>query len=234
MADRRDPGQPVQDEWLSRRWESLAREDAEFYIWTPMADGDDFKASGERDAAHIWALVDANLPKRRTVLEIGCGVGRILLPMRRKFDAAIGVDIAPTMLAKLEANAVAAGLSNVRGVLATDPWESHGPIDLAYSHIVLQHIERWEIITDYFRRVSICLSPDGVFYAHFDTRPATLGYRLRNRVPEALLPRTMQRGVRRIRRSPAQVRSLAASAGFRILSESGAGTEETVFLLKRA
>lgn len=224
----------VRDERMSRRWESLARENAEFYIWTPLADGDDFTASGERDAARIWSQAEPHLVHRRKVLEIGCGVGRILLPMRRNFDAAIGVDIAPTMLARLQENARAAGIGQVEGALADEPWEERGPIDFVYSHIVLQHIERWRIIEDYFARVARCLAPDGVFYAHFDTRPRTFAYRLRNVVPERLLPRTMQRGVRRIRRSPAEIRALVAASGFSVLSESGAGTTETVFLLRRA
>lgn len=213
---------------MSRRWESLAREDAEFYIWT---DGADFTASGERDAARILELAAPYLAGRRTVLEIGCGIGRILLPMRRKFDAAIGVDIAPTMLARLESAAADAGLTNVRGMLAGDAWESEGPIDFAYSHIVLQHIERWDIIADYFSRVRRCLAPDGVFYAHFDTRSRSLAYRMRNRLPEAVLPRTMQRGVRRIRRDAADIRRLAATTGFAMLYEAAAGTADTTFLL---
>jgi cyclopropane fatty-acyl-phospholipid synthase-like methyltransferase len=224
----------ARDERMSRRWESLAREDAEFYIWTPLADGDDFRASGERDAARIWSQAEPHVRQRRRVLEIGCGVGRILLPMRRMFDAAVGVDIAPTMLAKLGENARAAGLGEVDGALAHERWEERGPFDLVYSHIVLQHIERWSIIADYFARVSRCLDPEGLFYAHFDTRPRTLAYRLRNHLPERLLPRTMQRGVRRIRRSPDDIRMLATESGFSVLSESGAGTSDTVFLLRRA
>lgn len=216
---------------MSRRWESLAREDAEFYIWT---EGADFEASGERDAARIWSLVEPHLVSRRTVIEIGSGVGRILLPMSRHFDAAVGVDIAPTMLAKLHARAASRGIDTVRGVLADDPWDAGSAIDLVYSHIVLQHIERWDIIADYFARVRRCLDPRGLFYAHFDTRPATLAYRVRNQLPDALLPRTMKRGVRRIRRPAAAIRELASATGFSTIRESGTGTTETVFLLRPA
>lgn len=224
------PAIPPRDPWLSQRWEAFAQEDAEFYIWT---EGDDFWESGEQDAARIWGLAKPHVARRRTVLEIGCGVGRLLLPMRRHFDAAIGVDVAPTMLEKLEANAARAGVGAVRGLPAGDAWEALAPIDFAYSHIVLQHIERWDIIADYFARVRQCLASDGAFYAHFDTRPRTAAYRLRNLLPERVLPRTMKRGVRRIRRSADDVRALASQSGFATIDESGANTTETVFLLKR-
>jgi cyclopropane fatty-acyl-phospholipid synthase-like methyltransferase len=214
---------------MSRRWESFAQEDAEFYIWTA---GTDFRGSGERDAKRILALAEPHLAQRRAVLEIGCGIGRILVPMRRSFDHAIGVDISPTMLERLKVSAADAGLTQVRGVLAGEAWETMGPIDLVYSHIVLQHIERWDVIADYFVRAQRCLSPDGVFYAHLDTRERNVAYRLRNHLPDAVLPRTMKRGVRRIRRDADDVRRLASTSGFEILHEAGAGTADTVFLLR--
>jgi cyclopropane fatty-acyl-phospholipid synthase-like methyltransferase len=217
------------DDRMSRRWESFAQEDAEFYIWT---EGADFRGSGERDAERILALAEPHLVQRRAVLEIGCGIGRILLPMRRRFDLAIGVDIAPTMLDRLRVDAADARLTEVRGMLAGEAWEATGPIDLVYSHIVLQHIERWDVIADYFVRAQRCLSPDGVFYAHLDTRERSVAYRLRNHLPDAVLPRTMKRRVRRIRRDVEDVRRLATSSGFETLHESAAGTEDTVFLLR--
>lgn len=221
-----------QDVWLSQRWESLAREDAEFYIWTDVAKGDHFFESGVKDAARILAHAEPHLGSRGTVLEVGCGVGRVLLPMSRKFTRAIGMDIAPTMLCKLAENAAAAGRTNVTGVLADEPWERIGPVDFVYSHIVLQHIESWAIITDYFRRIRACLAPSGIFYAQLDTRRPDVLYAVKNRMPEFLLPRNLKRGVRRIRRSRGAVAAMASEAGFEIVRESGAGTVDTVFLLK--
>jgi trans-aconitate methyltransferase len=217
----------------SRRWESFAQNDAEFYIWTDVAKGDDFFASGERDAARILALVEPHLRGHTTALEIGCGVGRLSIPISRRFAKLVAVDISPTMLNKLAANCRAASVANVRGFLSHDAWEAEGPIDLAYSHIVLQHIPDWSAIVDYFRRVSSALAPGGVFYAQFDTRPATIAYRVKTALPDALLPRTMQRSVRRIRREPARIRELAASCGLTLVQELAPGTTDNVFVFAR-
>ncbi len=87
------------------RWEAFAREDAEFYIATgSVPDGDEqarhgFFESGRETAAWILEQVAGELPGQDLAVEIGCGVGRLLLPMAERFSHVIGVDIAPTMLA---------------------------------------------------------------------------------------------------------------------------------------
>src|SRR5690348_3922163 len=114
---------------MTNRWENLAREDAEFYIWTDVAKGDDFFASGERDAKHILDFAGTNLGEARTALEIGCGVGRITLPMARRFERVVAVDIAPTMLDRLRANGVGRGIRNLTPLLAGEPWHRVASID---------------------------------------------------------------------------------------------------------
>jgi SAM-dependent methyltransferase len=218
----------------SPRWESFAQTDAEFYIWTDVAKGDDFFASGKRDAERILELVAPHLRRHSVALEIGCGVGRLAIPISRGFDALVAVDISPTMLGKLSTNCRSASVDNIRPFLARDRWEAEGPIGFAYSHIVFQHIPEWNAIVDYFRRVSGALAPDGVFYAQFDTRPRTLAYHVKTALPDPLLPRAMQRGVRRIRRSRESVHELAGSCGLTLASETGHNTTENVFVFTRA
>lgn len=218
---------------LSERWERYAQSDAEFYIWTDVEAGDDFAASGERDAARIMALCAPHLAGRGRALEIGCGVGRLVIPMSRHFERIIGVDIAPTMLRKLADNCRRDGVTGVTGMLAHEAWDAQGPIDFAYSHIVLQHIESWATIESYVARVAGALSADGVFYAQFDSRPPNVLYHLRNRLPDSLLPRHYRRGVRRIRRSVPAIEQLAATNGFAVAHRSGEGTEQMILVLTR-
>ena len=220
-------------EALSELWESYARSDAEYYIWTDVEKGDDFVASGERDAAQLLTLCRPFLRQRRLAVEIGCGVGRLLIPISREFDRAVGVDIAPTMLRKLADNCGRAGVTNVAGMLAHEPWDARGPIDFAYSHIVLQHIEDWAIIDSYFARVAAALSADGVFYAQFDTRPSNALYALRNLLPDLVLPRRYRRGVRRIRRDVAAIEQLTKRVGLEVERIAGAGSERTILIMRR-
>ena len=215
---------------MSNRWESLAREDAEFYIWTDVAKGDDFFASGERDVERILTYAEPHLRARNAALEIGCGVGRLTIPMSRQFERIIAVDIAPTMLEKLAANCEARDISHVTPMLASDAWHSRMPISFAYSRIVLQHIEEWATIVDYFERISECLSNDGAFYVQFDTRPPNVSYHIKNRLPDAVLPRNFRRGVRRIRRTVPEIRALGEACGLQLSASRGAGSEDTEFI----
>jgi SAM-dependent methyltransferase len=218
---------------MPNRWEELAREDAEFYIWTDLAPGDDFFQSGERDAARILAFAENFLTGTTTALEIGCGVGRLTIPMSAKFAEITAVDVAPTMLEKLTKNCAARQIRNVHAFLADEPWEQDHRTDFGYSRIVFQHIEAWSVIADYFRRIAIALKAGGLLYVQFDTRRPNILYHLRNRLPDAILPRTSRRGVRRIRRTAPQIIDLAARCGLELLQDHGRGSLDHEFLFRR-
>src|SRR6185503_14713083 len=92
------------------RWESFAQRQPGHYIWTSGNPDDpdfmeQFAASGKHE---IEMILDATAPYRTgrgLVVEYGCGLGRLLLPMSERFDRALGVDIAPTMLEGLRQRA---------------------------------------------------------------------------------------------------------------------------------
>lgn len=218
---------------MTNRWETLAREDAEFYIWTDLAKGDDFFASGERDVERILSFARPFICASNAALEIGCGVGRLTIPMSRSFDRIIAVDIAPTMLTKLSANCQARNIEHVTPMLAGDAWHDVVQIDFAYSRIVLQHIEEWATIVDYFRRIASSLAHDGAFYVQFDTRPPNVAYHIKNQLPDAVLPRNFRRGVRRIRRTVAEIEALAQSCGLRVAAMRGSGSDDTEFVFTK-
>jgi SAM-dependent methyltransferase len=217
------------------RWEAFARQDAEYYIAT---DGkkqslDEFFESGRDGAAWILEQVAGELPGRDLALEIGCGVGRLLIPMAEQFSQVIGVDVAPTMLAKLEANCERFGVGNAEPMLANEPWERRGAADLVYSWLVFQHVADFGLIDSTVRRLAGALKPAGAALLQFDTRRPTAAYRLRNALPDAFLPRPWRRGIRRIRRSPSQLAALFDAAGLQLLRELGPQTKEHVFILRK-
>ena len=226
------------NESTDNAWERFARADAEHYILTDRpkyATSEDrvfFAESGRREAQ---ALIAETAPWRSgsaRALEIGCGVGRVAIPIAAHFAEVRAVDVSPTMLEKLRRNCRDANAANVRAYLPNEPWDD-APADLAYSRLVFQHIPNADVIARYLERIGRCLSPDGVASLQFDTRPATFGSRVRNRLPDRVLPRDWRRGIRRIRRSRDDVLELLEGAGLEVLAESGARTSLNVFIVAR-
>lgn len=202
-------------------WERFAQRGAEQYILTGIgtapapAESELFFESGRRDAAWMLEEVGDLLPGGDLAIEIGCGVGRLLIPMSSRFRRVVGVDVAPTMLAKLAGNCERFGAGNVQPALADEPWDQPGQADFIYGWLVFQHIADVQAVEKLLRRIAVAIKPGGVALLQFDTRPRTPLYRLRNALPDVLLPWTWRRGIRRIRRSPAQVAALLRAAGLR-------------------
>jgi len=99
-------------------------------------------------------------------LDFGCGVGRLLLPLAQAAREAVGVDVAPRMLALTQENLAAAGITNATTVLGTDDLANvEGKFNFINSYIVLQHIppERGIRI---IRELLLRLEVRGVFALH--------------------------------------------------------------------
>ncbi|MHC4414416.1 MAG: class I SAM-dependent methyltransferase [Planctomycetota bacterium] len=223
------------------RWEAFARENAESFILgetapagDPAASAERFFESGRKTASRVFEEVADQLRGRDLAIEFGCGVGRLLIPMAERFTRVLGVDIAPTMLAKLEANCERFGVSNAGAMLTGEGWDEAGRADLAYSWLVFQHIADFSVIQANVHRLASALKRDGVAFLQFDTRRSSIPYRLRNALPDSTLPRLWRRGIRRIRRSPGQLAALFDEAGFQRIRERGAGTHQHVFTLRKA
>lgn len=221
-------------------WEHLARDDAEYYILTEDVDfgtpqgQQHFYDSGSADANGIWTQSRRWMDgEPTTAVEIGCGIGRLTLPMARRLPEIRAIDVSPTMLRRLADNCAAAGLDSVRGFLPAEAWDTGRPVDFAYSRWVLQHIPDFGVIEGYVARLGACMRPGAVAHLQLDTRPATIGYRVRNALPDQILPRRWRRGVRRIRRAPAGLRALFARHGFSIAEELNPDSTDHVFVLVR-
>ena len=221
-------------------WEQLARDNAEFYI---LVDDVDFRTpegqehffrTGTEDASGIWQQARKWMDgEPRTAVELGCGIGRLTLPMARRVAELRAVDVAPTMLQRLAENCAAAGIDSVRGFRPDGPWDVGSPVDFAYTRWVLQHIPDIGVINGYLARLGACMRPGAVAHLQFDTRPATAGYRLRNILPDIILPRVWRRGVRRIRRAPSELRAMFTCHGFSVAEELNADSADHIFILIR-
>jgi SAM-dependent methyltransferase len=210
-----------------REWERFANEDPHFYICTELPKGnvEAFWQSGEALVeSELKPLMNRHKVRRGTVLEIGCGLGRLLLPLAGCFELVLGVDISERMVAQATSIAAARGIANGRFLAVDDPGRLctgldpfRGKIDFVYSLFVLQHIDDFGIIEAYIREVSKLLTPTGIAYLQFDTRRKTMLYFIKTALPDALLLRNLRRGARRIRWEPAEIEDCFSRYRLKIL-----------------
>jgi len=103
-----------------------------------------FFDSGEAFIANLLGIINrylAETPIGGRALDFGCGVGRLVIPLCRRFDSVVGVDIAEEMLELAARNAGRFGMANARFVLSDDALSRIGAgYDLVNTYIVIQHI----------------------------------------------------------------------------------------------
>jgi cyclopropane fatty-acyl-phospholipid synthase-like methyltransferase len=111
-----------------------------------------------------------------TAVDFGCGVGRLSIPLARRFERVIGVDVSPAMLNESRKNCSFFGISNAEFVPSDDSI-SRAPfgLQLVHSYLVLQHIsvKRGLVIV---RNLVDRLAPGGVCALHMpiDRDPSRL------------------------------------------------------------
>jgi SAM-dependent methyltransferase len=216
-------------------WELFAQENAEFFIWG-KGTADEFFSSGREDAGMIFESAAPILRRQSRwgrAVEIGAGTGRLALPMSVGFREVVAVDVSPTMLETLRTNAGRAAVDNVRTSLISERWDEAGSADFVYSWTVFQHLESWAEIEDIVGRIALALKPGGAAALQFDTRPASLAYRLRAAVPDPMMPKVWRKSIRRVRRQPADLDKLFARLGLTVASESQRATDLHLYILVR-
>jgi len=82
-----------------------------------------------------------SLLSRKSALDFGCGVGRLIIPLAQIFATVTGVDISPAMLEEARANCKRRQIENVDLVFSDDILSRvKGRFDFIHSCFVLQHI----------------------------------------------------------------------------------------------
>jgi ubiquinone/menaquinone biosynthesis C-methylase UbiE len=154
-----------------RAWEELGRVDPLWAVlttpehrhgrWDPSA----FLASGQREVAAIMTAADQlGLPGRRdTVLDFGCGVGRLARAFRSYFASYTGVDISEPMLLKArEWHREYTSCSFVLNTTADLSLFGSGSFDLVHSKYVLQHLPSQRLVVTYVEELLRVLGPSGL------------------------------------------------------------------------
>jgi cyclopropane fatty-acyl-phospholipid synthase-like methyltransferase len=156
---------------MQREWDQRARENARFYVntaneaWTD----EEFFESGRAtvreeiltDMINICQGMD---PKDMTVLEIGCGVGRVTRALAEVFGTVHGVDVSGEMVRQArEGNRTIANahFHQNNGTDLTVLGDMR--VDFAFSSIVFQHIPSREVIDRYVGEVARLLKRGGLF-----------------------------------------------------------------------
>lgn len=146
----------------------------------------EFFQSGEDHIDRVFdaivSRVDSNFDPSLAI-DFGCGPGRLVLPLARRCQMAIGVDVSQSMLDETCKNANRNGIKNCETVLSDDTL-SHvrSDTDFVHSFIVFQHIptERGLFLMS---RLLDKLRPGGIAALHVTVhRNATRLARLANHV----------------------------------------------------
>lgn len=142
---------------------------------------DDFFETGRRHIQFLMQKLKLLYPDLAldTAVDFGCGVGRLAIPLARRYRKVFGVDISPDMLTESQKNCAKFGITNAEFALSDDALSSvPSQAQLVHSFLVLQHIpvkRGLQIIG----RLAERLAPQGVCALHVPVdRPLSLSKKL--------------------------------------------------------
>lgn len=157
-------------------WDEKARENATYYIssYRPYDQQDDaeFWRWGETLTARL--LEESGLPFTggERVLEIGCGIGRMTVPLARRFREVVGLDVSEEMVRR--AREVLTAEPNARIELGNGidlAGLDDASFDFVFSYLVLQHVTDPGIVRGYLREIARVLKPGGAFHLQVNGAP---------------------------------------------------------------
>jgi SAM-dependent methyltransferase len=187
---------------MQRDWDERARDNVFHYICSERGgwDRESFFQSGEEDYAQLVAPVLCKLgfaPAGKSMLEVGCGVGRVTRSFARRFTTVLALDISEEMLRRgRELNKDFANIVWVWGNGGTLEVVPSDSMDFVFSYLVLQHLPAKELVLSYVREMLRVLKPGGAYCFQFNgcLRP-TMNWK--GRLVWGLIDRSMEphRGV---------------------------------------
>jgi SAM-dependent methyltransferase len=213
---------------MRRDWDERARLDARFFVAFGRREQtrEEFLATAREV---LFAIEEefrrfgpgADL-KKLTVLEIGCGPGRLMLPLSERFGRVIGFDVSGGMVELARENLAGVLNAEARRNSGSDfPEVDNESIDFCYSYAVFQHIPDKEVVWNYLRETVRVLKVGGFLKLQFNGLPSESG------VIEGPLPVTgwsRRSGSLRVR--PASAKSPDTWSGVRFRAEELAGFAE--------
>jgi SAM-dependent methyltransferase len=228
-------------------WDARAEEDAFFFVDNRLdyrkPDLDRFWRGGEEDLDKLLAALGVAVRSDDSVVEIGCGVGRLTRVLAARAADVRALDVSQRMLDVAQEHN--GGLANVTWLLgdgASLTGVDAASADACVSHVVFQHVPDPEITLSYVREMGRVLRPGGwaAFQISNDPaihRPRRGVARLRDAV-KALVGRAPRGQANPAWRGSAvelgALRAAAADGGMEVERVEGEGTQYCLVLARRA
>jgi len=103
-----------------------------------------FFSSGDKHVARVLDLLSTNFGQSAvpgSILDFGCGVGRLAIPFAQIADFCVAVDVSASMLEEARKNAAMASIKNIEFICSNgDLSQINKSFGLVHTYIVLQHI----------------------------------------------------------------------------------------------
>jgi SAM-dependent methyltransferase len=153
-------------ERMRAEWNERAREDAHYFVAFGRRDQDDDEFFAT--AADLVRELESELKRlpadaNRRALEIGCGPGRLMRPMSRRFGEIHGVDVSDEMIERARQKLAGIPHAHPHHASGSDlaQFESDS-FDFIYSYAVFQHIPSADVVFSYLRETVRVLKPGGI------------------------------------------------------------------------
>jgi SAM-dependent methyltransferase len=227
-------------------WDERARENALYFVDNELAyndpDEDHFWAEGDVVVDNILELFDVQIAATNTVLDIGCGVGRLTRALAHRAAEVTGTDVSGEMLTQArEHNASLANVTWLKGDGVSLAGVPDAGVDACLCWVVFQHIPDPQITLGYIREIGRVLRPGGWAAFQVSNDPGihrerqdqrSIGSRLRRltgRAPSGQNdPRWLGAAV-----DLDAVRAAAADGGLQIEAIENPGTQYCLVLVRR-
>ncbi len=147
-------------------WDRRARENAFYFVDSRLdyrsPDLQRFWAGGEADVEALLVATGVSLSPSQTVVEIGCGVGRLTRVLAARCAHVLAVDVSERMIEiARELNADLGNVSWLVGDGTSLAEVGDERADACVSHVVFQHLPDPAITLGYVREMGRVLRPGG-------------------------------------------------------------------------
>jgi SAM-dependent methyltransferase len=227
---------------MARFWDARAREDANYFVDNRLqyGSGDEewFWAQGARDLAQMLELLDVTPSPQDTVLDVGCGVGRLLKALTPQVSATIGIDVSAEMVERASGNLAGLPVTLHVGDGTSLRPVADASVDGVVSLVVFQHIPDPQITLGYVREIGRVLRPGGWAAIHVSNDPQihSADYKMPSRLKQLIRRAPRGQDDPAWRGSAVTLDALAAAAadgGCDVEKTVGEGTQFCVVRLRR-
>lgn len=159
-------------------WDARAREDAFYFVDSRLdyrdPDTAAFWDGGEAALRNLLGAVGApELTGEETVVDIGCGLGRLTRPLAAQAVRVVAVDVSREMLDRArELNAQLDNVEWMHGDGRTLQPIGDSSVDVCISHVVFRHLPDPALTLGYVREMGRVLRPGGWAAFEFSNDPA--------------------------------------------------------------